>query len=109
LPRRHQLTHADQADLHLCRICRRASQPGLSARQNRILYAPPLEGTRHSVTSADGVRIGLLNAGSGPRLLLVHGGSGSSGDADTYELSSEYADVATVAAALAGEQAAQWT
>jgi hypothetical protein len=33
-----------------------------------------MEGTRHSVTSADGVRIGLLTAGSGPALLLVHGG-----------------------------------
>jgi pimeloyl-ACP methyl ester carboxylesterase len=31
-------------------------------------------------------------------------GRGSSGDADTYELSSEYADVAAVAAALASEQ-----
>lgn len=90
-----------------------------------------MEGTRHSVTSADGVRIGLLTAGSGPALLLVHGGMGtisswqrvwgalaahrrvtamdrrgrgSSGDADTYELSSEYADVAAVAAALASDQ-----
>jgi pimeloyl-ACP methyl ester carboxylesterase len=91
-----------------------------------------MEGTRHSVTSsADGVRIGLLTAGSGPALLLVHGGMGtmnswqrvwgplagqrrvtamdrrgrgSSGDADTYQLSSEYADVAAVAAALASEQ-----
>jgi pimeloyl-ACP methyl ester carboxylesterase len=92
-----------------------------------------MEGTRHSVTSADGVRIGLLTAGSGPALLLVHGGMGtisswqpvwgalvrhrrvtamdrrgrgSSGDADTYGLSSEYADVAAVAAALASEQSA---
>jgi pimeloyl-ACP methyl ester carboxylesterase len=31
-------------------------------------------------------------------------GRGSSGDADTYEVSSEYADVAAVAAALASEQ-----
>jgi pimeloyl-ACP methyl ester carboxylesterase len=31
-------------------------------------------------------------------------GRGSSGDADTYSLSSEYADVAAVAAALASEQ-----
>jgi pimeloyl-ACP methyl ester carboxylesterase len=90
-----------------------------------------MEGVRHSVTSADGVRIGLLTAGSGPALLLVHGGMGtldswqrvwgalarqrrvtamdrrgrgSSGDADTYSLSSEYADVAAVAAALASDQ-----
>jgi pimeloyl-ACP methyl ester carboxylesterase len=90
-----------------------------------------MEGTRQSVTSADGVSIGLLTAGSGPALLLVHGGMGtmnswqrvwgalaerrrvtamdrrgrgSSGDADTYGLSSEYADVAAVAAALASEQ-----
>jgi pimeloyl-ACP methyl ester carboxylesterase len=90
-----------------------------------------MEGTSHSVTSSDGVRIGLLTDGSGPALLLVHGGMGtinswqpvwgalaarrrvtamdrrgrgSSGDADTYELSSEYADVAAVAEALADEQ-----
>ena len=90
-----------------------------------------MEGTRHTVTSADGVRIGLLTAGSGAGLLLVHGGMGtierwrrvwgalarqrrvtamdrrgrgSSGDAASYELSSEYADVAAVAAALAAEQ-----
>ena len=36
-----------------------------------------MEGTRHSVTGADGVRIGLLTAGSGPALLLVHGGMGT--------------------------------
>lgn len=92
-----------------------------------------VDGIRHSVTSADGVRIGMLTAGSGPGLLLVHGGMGtieswqrvwaalagqrrvtamdrrgrgSSGDAGHYELSSEYADVAAVAAALAGEQGA---
>jgi pimeloyl-ACP methyl ester carboxylesterase len=90
-----------------------------------------MEGTRSSVASADGVRIGLLTAGSGPALLLVHGGMGtiaswrrvwgalaagwrvtamdrrgrgSSDDADRYELSCEYADVAAVADALAGEQ-----
>jgi pimeloyl-ACP methyl ester carboxylesterase len=90
-----------------------------------------MEGTRHSVTSADGVRIGLLTAGSGSALPPVHGGTGtisswqrvwgplarhrrvtatdrrgrgSSGDAGTYGLSSEYADVAAVAAALARQQ-----
>ena len=90
-----------------------------------------MHGTRHSVTGAGGVRIGLLTAGSGPGLLLVHGGMGtmeswqhvwgtltgrrrvtamdrrgrgSSGDAGSYRLSSEYADVAAVAAALAGQQ-----
>jgi pimeloyl-ACP methyl ester carboxylesterase len=90
-----------------------------------------MEGTRLSVASADGVRIGLLTYGSGPALLLVHGGMGtisswqrvwgmlaghrrvtamdrrgrgSSGDAGTYALSREYADVAAVAAALASEQ-----
>ncbi len=89
-----------------------------------------MEGTRHTVTGTDGVRIGLLTAGSGPDLLLVHGGMGtieswqrvwcaltrqwrvtaierrgrgSSGDADSYDLSSEYGDVAAVAAALADE------
>ncbi len=90
-----------------------------------------MEGTRHQVTSPDGVRIGLLTAGSGPGLLLVHGGMGSieswrgvwdalirhrrvtamdrrgrasSGDGGSYALGSEFADVAAVAAALAGEQ-----
>ena len=29
------------------------------------------------MASADGVRIGLLTAGSGPALLLVHGGMGT--------------------------------
>ena len=35
-----------------------------------------MDGQRHSVTGADGVSIGLLTAGTGPALLLVHGGIG---------------------------------
>ena len=35
-----------------------------------------MDGYRHSVTSADGTRVGLLTAGEGPPLLLVHGGMG---------------------------------
>ena len=35
-----------------------------------------MEGHRHAVTSADGTEIGLLTAGHGPPLLLVHGGMG---------------------------------
>lgn len=93
-----------------------------------------VEGNRHWVTGTDGVRIGLLTAGAGPALLLVHGGMGSieswrdvwpalirrwrvtamdrrgrgsSGDAGEYSLSSEFADVAAVAAALASEQGAE--
>lgn len=91
----------------------------------------PVEGIRRSVTGADGIRIGLLTAGSGPDLLLVHGGMGSidswhmlwdtltaqrrvtamdrrgrgsSGDASSYALDSEYADVKAVAGALASDQ-----
>jgi pimeloyl-ACP methyl ester carboxylesterase len=90
-----------------------------------------MEGIRRTVAGADGVRIGLLTAGSGPALLLVHGGMGSidgwapawetlagrfrvtamdrrgrgtSGDADDYSLDREYTDVAAVAALLADEQ-----
>jgi hypothetical protein len=33
-----------------------------------------MEGKRHTVTGAGGVPIGLLTAGQGPSLLLVHGG-----------------------------------
>lgn len=90
-----------------------------------------MEGTRHSVTGADGVEIGLLTAGSGPELLLVHGGMGtieawrfvwpaltahrrvtamdrrgrgSSGDGEKYSLEREYGDVAAVATDLARAQ-----
>jgi pimeloyl-ACP methyl ester carboxylesterase len=90
-----------------------------------------MEGTRRVVAGAGGVSIGLLAAGSGPGVLLVHGGMGSigswrtvwatlagqcrvtamdrrgrgtSGDGGAYALDSEYADVAAVAAVLADEQ-----
>lgn len=88
-----------------------------------------MDGYRHSVTSADGTRIGLLTAGQGPPLLLVHGGMGciaswqslwdgltgrwrvtamdrrgrgSSGDTAPYDVSREFEDVAAVAASLGG-------
>lgn len=87
-----------------------------------------VEGTRQSVTGSNGVRIGLLTAGTGPRLLLVHGGMGqierwepvwdlltsrwqvtaldrrgraTSGDREPYSIEEEYDDVAAVAKALA--------
>jgi pimeloyl-ACP methyl ester carboxylesterase len=87
-----------------------------------------VQGRRHAVTSADGTEIGLLSAGTGPALLLVHGGMGrlerwaplwalltrhwqvtamdrrgrgSSGDTGPYRLTKEYDDVATVATSLA--------
>jgi pimeloyl-ACP methyl ester carboxylesterase len=89
-----------------------------------------LEGHRHEVISADGTRIGLLTAGAGPSLLLVHGGTGcieswqslwgpltsrwrvtamdrrgrgSSGDTGPYHLSREFQDVAAVAASMAAD------
>jgi pimeloyl-ACP methyl ester carboxylesterase len=92
-----------------------------------------MDGHRHSVAGADGVRIGLLTEGSGPALLLVHGAMGSierwepvwlaltagrrvtamdrrgrrsSGDSELYTLTSEYGDVMAVASALASEQGA---
>jgi pimeloyl-ACP methyl ester carboxylesterase len=87
-----------------------------------------VQGHRHTVTSTDGTEIGLLTAGTGPALLLVHGGMGrlerweplwepltrhwqvtamdrrgrgSSGDTGPYRLSKEYDDVAAVATGLA--------
>lgn len=87
-----------------------------------------MELRRSSVTSPDGVEIGLVSAGAGPPLLLVHGGMvstacwtplwarltrrhrvtamdrrgrGSSADAPLYALSHEYGDVAAAAAHLA--------
>ena len=89
-----------------------------------------MDGHRHSVISADGTRVGLLTAGQGPALLLVHGGMGcieswqslwgtltrqwrvtamdrrgrgTSGDTAPYDLSCEYQDVAAVTASLAGD------
>ncbi len=86
-----------------------------------------MEGYRHAVTSADGTPIGLLTAGEGPALLLVHGGMGcieswpplwgrltsrwsvtamdrrgrgTSGDTGPYDLAREYQDIAAVAASL---------
>ena len=86
-----------------------------------------MDGNRHSVTSADGTRIGLLTAGEGPALLLVHGGMGcieswqplwgrltsrwrvtamdrrgrgTSGDTGPHDLAREYQDIAAVAASL---------
>jgi pimeloyl-ACP methyl ester carboxylesterase len=90
-----------------------------------------VEGHRHSVTSADGIKIGLLTAGAGPPLLLVHGGMaqierwqplwdtlagrwrvtamdrrgrGTSGDTPPYDLRRELEDVAAAAASLAGDR-----
>jgi pimeloyl-ACP methyl ester carboxylesterase len=87
-----------------------------------------MEGTRYSVVGDDGVDIGLVTAGVGPPLLLVHGGMGSlgswaplwdaltarrrvtamdrrgrgsSGDSEPYALTKEYRDVTSVASSLA--------
>jgi pimeloyl-ACP methyl ester carboxylesterase len=89
-----------------------------------------MPGQRHEVAGADGTRIGLLTAGSGPGLLLVHGGMGrierwaplwarltavrrvtamdrrgraSSGDSAGYSLAKEYEDVIAVAKSVARE------
>ncbi|HEV3268953.1 MAG TPA: alpha/beta hydrolase [Acidimicrobiales bacterium] len=92
-----------------------------------------MEGTRYSVAGADGVDIGLLSAGAGSALLLVHGGMGrieqwgpiwsalaerwqvtamdrrgrgSSGDSDPYLMAKEFDDIAAVANSLAERQGA---
>jgi len=88
-----------------------------------------MDGVRGTVRG-DGVDIGLLTAGSGPPLLLVHGGvgqierwepvwdlfarrytvtamdrrgRGSSGDAADYSVDAEFGDVAAVCSELAAE------
>jgi len=90
-----------------------------------------MDGIRRSIKTDDGVHIGLLTSGSGPSLLLVHGGMGSieswgpvwraltshrrvtamdrrgrgsSSDAASYALRSEFRDIAAVAQALTKEQ-----
>ena len=82
-----------------------------------------MEGVRHVVRGSDDVEIGLLSAGSGSPLLLVHGGAGqteawqpvwdrlaarwrvtamdrrgrgSSGDGQGYSIDDEFGDVAAV-------------
>ena len=87
-----------------------------------------MDGERGLVRSADGTPIGLMSAGTGPPLLLVHGGlsgmlrwaplwplltprfavtamdrrgRGSSGDAEDYSLDREFDDVGAVLEALA--------
>lgn len=90
-----------------------------------------MKGDRHSVSGADEVSIGLMSAGSGPALLLVHGGMGrierwepiwemltarwrvtamdrrgrgSSGDSKPYSITKEYEDIAAVATLLTEDQ-----
>jgi len=87
-----------------------------------------MRGRRHAVIGAGGVRIGLLTAGTGPPLLLIHGGMScieawepiwpalakrwrvtamdrrgrcTSGDAEQYTIEEEYVDIAAVATVLA--------
>jgi pimeloyl-ACP methyl ester carboxylesterase len=88
-----------------------------------------VEGNRDVVSSADGTPIGIVTGGSGPPLLLVHGGlsghsrfaplwrelvphftvtamdrrgRGISGDAEAYDVEREFEDVRAVAEHLAG-------
>jgi pimeloyl-ACP methyl ester carboxylesterase len=92
-----------------------------------------MRGSRWAVRSAEGVVLGLLQAGAGAPLLLVHGGfgqierwapvwdglaayyrvtamdrrgRGSSGDGGSYDLGSEFDDVTTVVQTLQQEAGA---
>lgn len=92
-----------------------------------------MEGTREALRSRDGTEIGVVSAGSGTPLLLVHGGMtsstrwqplwpfltahhrvtamdrrgrGGSGDHGSYALGREYDDVVAVADRLAAEHGA---
>lgn len=92
-----------------------------------------MDGSRETVLSADGTRIGFRTAGTGSPLLLVHGGMcsgarwaplwplltrrfrvtamdrrgrGSSADARRYSLDAEYADVIALVEHLARREAA---
>jgi len=87
-----------------------------------------MQGKRDAVSGANGVRIGLLTAGSGLPLLLIHGGMscieawepiwpalskrwrvtamdrrgrGTSGDAAAYAIEQEYGDIGAIAGDLA--------
>jgi pimeloyl-ACP methyl ester carboxylesterase len=89
-----------------------------------------MNGTRHTVSGSGGVPIGLLTAGGGPQLLLVHGGfgqierwapmwkgltdrwevtamdrrgRGTSGDSDGYGIEEEYRDISLVAEWMVNE------
>ncbi|SOD74794.1 pimeloyl-ACP methyl ester carboxylesterase [Jatrophihabitans sp. GAS493] len=93
---------------------------------------PDLDGERGVAVSADGTSIGFVTAGSGPALLLVHGGMSSSrawgpiwpqltecfrvtamdrrgrvtsGDGPRYQIEMEFDDIAAVAAAIVEESA----
>lgn len=93
-----------------------------------------MDGAEGSVISADGTRISFITAGSGPAVLLIHGGMGSarrwaalwpllvehyevtamdrrgrttSPDTSAYHLEAEYDDVIAVAEQLAARQGAQ--